>query len=83
MLLRVALVRTGVSEELSASIIRETRIGELGTLAVTSNRCTMRNIREDGILHGHRRENLKYYTSLQYLCHDFDLYSGHETARNN
>jgi hypothetical protein len=39
MLHRVALVRTDVSEELSASIIRVTRIGELGkTLAVTSNR---------------------------------------------
>jgi hypothetical protein len=35
----VALVRTDVSEELSASFIRVTRIGELGTtLAVTSNR---------------------------------------------
>jgi hypothetical protein len=39
MLRRVALVRTDVSEELSSSIIRVTRIGELGTLAVTSNRC--------------------------------------------
>jgi hypothetical protein len=39
MLRRVALVRTDVSEELSASIIRVTRIGELGTtLAVTNNR---------------------------------------------
>jgi hypothetical protein len=39
MLRRVALVRTDVSEELSASIIRVTRIGELGTtLAVTCNR---------------------------------------------
>jgi hypothetical protein len=39
MLRRVALVRTDVSEELSASFIRVTRIGELGTpLAVTSNR---------------------------------------------
>jgi hypothetical protein len=38
---RVALVRTDVSEELSAFIIRVTRIGELGTtLAVTSNRAT-------------------------------------------
>jgi hypothetical protein len=35
----VAFVRTDVSEELSASFIRVTRIGELGTtLAVTSNR---------------------------------------------
>jgi hypothetical protein len=40
MLRRVALVRIDVSEELSASIIRVTRIGELGTLAVTSNRRT-------------------------------------------
>jgi ABC-type taurine transport system substrate-binding protein len=34
---RVALVRSNVSEELSASFVRVTRIGELGTtLAVTS-----------------------------------------------
>jgi hypothetical protein len=38
MLRRVALVRTDVSEELSASFIRVTRIGELvTTLAETSN----------------------------------------------
>jgi hypothetical protein len=38
MLRRVALVRTDVSEERSASLIRVKRIGELGTtLAVTSN----------------------------------------------
>jgi hypothetical protein len=42
MLRRVALVRTDVSQELSASIIRVTRIGELGTLAVTSNRRMLR-----------------------------------------
>jgi hypothetical protein len=42
MLRLVALVRTHVSEELSASFIRVTRIGELGTtLAVTSNRHTL------------------------------------------
>jgi hypothetical protein len=40
MLRRVALVRIDVSEERSASIIRMTRIGELGTLTVTSNRLT-------------------------------------------
>jgi hypothetical protein len=34
---RVAHVRTDFSEELSAPIIRVTRISELGTLAVTSN----------------------------------------------
>jgi hypothetical protein len=60
MLRRVALVRIDVSEELRASIIRVTRIGELGTtLAVTSKRRTLRrntrathsvNIPEDGIL---------------------------------
>jgi hypothetical protein len=39
MLRHVALVRIEVSEEISSSIIRETRIGELGTaFAVTSNR---------------------------------------------
>jgi hypothetical protein len=38
MLRRVVLVKTDVSEELSAYFIRVTRIGELGTtLAVTSN----------------------------------------------
>jgi hypothetical protein len=42
MLRHVALVRTDVSEVLSASFIRVTRIGELGTtLAVTSNRRTL------------------------------------------
>jgi hypothetical protein len=42
MLRRVALVRTDVSEVLSASTIRVTRIGELGTSAVASNRSTLR-----------------------------------------
>jgi hypothetical protein len=43
MLPRVALVRTDVSEVLSAFNIRMTRIGELGTtLAVTSNRRMLR-----------------------------------------
>jgi hypothetical protein len=74
MLRRVALVRTEVSEELSVSIIRVTRIGSLGTtLAVTSKRRTLRrntntratrrNISEDGILHSHRRENLQSYVA--------------------
>jgi hypothetical protein len=50
MLPHVALVRTDVSEERIARIIRVTRIGELGTtLAVTSNRRRL------------RRENLKSY----------------------
>jgi hypothetical protein len=42
MLRRVAFVTTDVSEEHSTSIIRVTRISELGTtLAVTSNRHTL------------------------------------------
>jgi hypothetical protein len=56
MLRRVALVITDVSEELSASFIRVTRIGELGTtLAATRNRHTLRR---NGF---HRRENFKAY----------------------
>jgi hypothetical protein len=42
MLRGVALVRTDVSDERIASIIRVTRIGGLGTLAVTNNRRTLR-----------------------------------------
>jgi hypothetical protein len=42
MLRRVALVRTDVLQELSASFIRVIRIGELGTkLSATSNRRTL------------------------------------------
>jgi hypothetical protein len=44
MLRRVALVRTDVSEELGASIIRMTRTIELGTLAVTSKRNTLHRL---------------------------------------
>jgi hypothetical protein len=54
----VALVRTDVSEERSASIIMVTRIGELGTtLAVTSNRRT---------LEGNTNTNTWYYTLVLY-----------------
>jgi hypothetical protein len=46
---RVALVRTDVSEGLSASFIRVIRISELGTtLAVTSNRRTLRRNPDGG-----------------------------------
>jgi hypothetical protein len=41
MLHHLALVRIDVLEERIASIIRETRIGELGMLAVTSNQSTL------------------------------------------
>jgi hypothetical protein len=68
-LLKTGFDITGVSEEHSASIIRGKIIGELGTLAVISNGRTLRrntgatrrNISEDGILHSHRRGNLKTY----------------------
>jgi hypothetical protein len=85
MLRHVALVRTDVSEELSVSFIRVTRIGELGTtLAVTSNRRTLRrnttrrNIQEDTILHSHRRENLKSYMEIEI----FSLVVGHQTDQS-
>jgi hypothetical protein len=73
MLRRLTLVRTDVSGELSASFIRVTRIGELGTTlmeALSSSetsfltRATRRNIPEDAILHSHCRENLKSYIAL-------------------
>jgi hypothetical protein len=60
---RVALVRTDVSEEPSASFIRVTRIGEQGTTlaATVLTGATRRNSPEDTILHSHRRENLNSY----------------------
>jgi hypothetical protein len=44
MLRRVAVVRTDVSEERIASIIRVTSISEIGTSALTSNRGTLREM---------------------------------------
>jgi hypothetical protein len=53
MLCHVGLVRTDVAEEPSASFIRVTTIGELGTmLAVTSNRLTL-------------QRNTKYFVFLR------------------
>jgi hypothetical protein len=44
MRLRLALLRTDVSKDRIASIIRVTRIGDLGsTLEVTNNRSTLRH----------------------------------------
>jgi hypothetical protein len=77
LLRRVAIVRTDVSEEHSASIIRMTRIYGLRTLTVTSQhddggdtflrnvgaRAIRCNIPGSGILHSHRPENLKFYTA--------------------
>jgi hypothetical protein len=70
MLRRVAVVRTDVSEELSASFIRVTRIGELGTtLAVTSNRRTLRRntasvVPSSPILATLMKEALRSYETL-------------------
>jgi hypothetical protein len=70
---RAALVRTDVSEEHIAYIVRVTIIGELETMMMemirsyeTSvlTRTTRRNTPEDGILHSHRHENLKSYIAL-------------------
>jgi hypothetical protein len=44
MLRHVALVRTDISEELSIFILRATRLGELGTLAITSNQRMLREL---------------------------------------
>jgi hypothetical protein len=63
MLRRAALLRTDISEERISSIIRVTRIGEIGTtLAVTNNRrtltrATQRDISEAGILHNFSATN--------------------------
>jgi coenzyme F420-reducing hydrogenase delta subunit len=75
MLRRVALVRIDISEELSASIIRVSRIGRLGTTLIMEalsssetsvlTRGTRRNIPEDdAILHSHRHETLQSYINL-------------------
>jgi hypothetical protein len=67
MLRRMAIVRTDVSGERSAAIIRVTRIGELGTtLAVTSNRCTLRRNANVGSYKSHTAYHPRE-AILQYL----------------
>jgi hypothetical protein len=71
MLRRVALVRTDVSEELSASIIKVRRIGEIGTLAVATNRSTLRRLIRSSetsvvtrAIRGHISEDDVHYTEF-------------------
>jgi hypothetical protein len=75
---RVALVRTDVSQELSvcrllvtANVVPSSpNLVTLMLVALCSfetsalTRATRRNIPQDGILHSHRRENLKSYITL-------------------
>jgi hypothetical protein len=56
----MALVGRDVSKERISSDIRVTGIGETWVLT----KGTGRNIPEDGILHSHHRENLKFYITL-------------------
>jgi hypothetical protein len=70
MLRRVALVRTDVSEGLSASFIRETKICEQGTtLAVTSNRRSVRQllVTASVVLHRHSDRQTNCCTVLRQL----------------
>jgi hypothetical protein len=73
MLRRAALVRTDVSEELSASFVRVTRLVELGTtLAVTCNRRTLRKVppKRRFLQEPHRVTSQKtpFFKKGSYLC---------------
>jgi hypothetical protein len=85
MLRRVALVRTDVTKDLSASIIWVTRICELGTLGLMSETLISsetsvfttsrrRNIPEDAILHSHRLEIVKSYIKKSIIFKKVSLY---------
>jgi hypothetical protein len=71
MIRSAAIVRTYVSEERISSIIRVTRVSELGKTFLRNiilTRVTRSSIPEDGINHSHRRGNLKSYIELAGLC---------------
>jgi hypothetical protein len=53
MLRRVALVRTDVSEELGASFIRVTRIGDIGTIQATTDEGGAKFLRNVGSYKSH------------------------------
>jgi hypothetical protein len=71
---RLALVRTEVSEECIASIIRVKRISGNGGYKflrkVVLTRATRRHTPEDGILCRHRRENLRSYLNNSRIKND-------------
>jgi hypothetical protein len=75
---RVVLVRTYVTEELSASFIRVTEPGELMLEALISSdtsvitRATQLSIQKDGILHSHCREtsNLTHLNTFRQVRFD-------------
>jgi hypothetical protein len=70
MLHGVALVRTDVSEEHGASFMRVMEVlGSSETSVLT--RATRRNIPEENILHGHRRQNLKSYLDRDQVSHPY------------
>jgi hypothetical protein len=69
----VTLVRTDVSEELSTSIIRVTRIGELGTtFAVTSDRHTLRR----------NTKYLYFFVGGTKFLRNVGTYKGHTAAHS-
>jgi hypothetical protein len=62
MLRCVALVRTDVSEDLSASIITLMMEALRSAETLVLTRATRSNISEDAILQSHRLENIKSYS---------------------
>jgi hypothetical protein len=66
MLHGVVLVRTNALEERIASIIRAIYALNFSETSVRIT-ATQLNILQDGILHSHRRENLKSYIALTRL----------------
>jgi hypothetical protein len=81
MLRRVALVIADVSEEHSASIIRVTRISELGTtLALTSNRRTLRRHANASVVPS---SQIIVTLMMEVLCSSESLVLTRASRRNN